>query len=77
MDVDRIVEDLENEGIKLARSTVYRHMVILRERDAMTAQPEEDTVVTIVERSTGVVRVLKSSATAESLAALIESTHKH
>ena len=73
LDVDKIVEELELEGIKVARSTLHRYLVGLRERDALCAQPMEDTVVTIVERSTGLVRVIKTSATAEALVTLIES----
>lgn len=70
--IDQIVEQLAAEGIQVARSTLHRHMVRLHARDAMTAHPEEDTVVTIVERSTGLVRVVKTSATAEALVAMIE-----
>lgn len=68
----KAVNELAAQGIKVARSTLHRYAVGLRERDAMTAYPEEGTVVTIVERSTGLVRVVKTSASAEALVALIE-----
>lgn len=73
LDLDGIVEELEEQGISLARSSVHRYLVDLRERDSMCAQPAEDTIVTIVERSTGVVRVIKTAATAEALVSLIEA----
>ena len=73
LDVNKIVEELQADGIKVPRSTLHRYLVGLRERDALCAQPMEDTVVTIVERSTGLVRVIKTSATAEALVTLIES----
>ena len=77
LDVDRIVAELEAEGIELARSTLHRYLVGLRERDALCAQPGEDTVITIVERSTGVVRVIKTSASADALVSLIEGQTKN
>ena len=76
LDVDKIVEELGAQGIDLARSTLHRYLVGLRERDSLCAQPLEDTVITIVERSTGVVRVIKTAATADALVALIEAKTK-
>lgn len=76
LDVDKIVAELEAEGIEIARSSLHRYLVGLRERDALCAQPLEDTVITIVERSTGVVRVIKTSATADALIRLIEGKTK-
>lgn len=76
VNVDKIVEELETQCIPLARSSLHRYLVGLRERDALSAQPQEDTVITIVERSTGVVRVIKTAATADALVSLIESKTK-
>ena len=43
----------------------------LREKDATLATPEEGTIVTIVERGSGEVRLVKTAASAEAIATLI------
>ncbi len=56
----------------VSRSALGRYVAGLRERDALHAQPEEGTLVTIVERSTGEVRIVKTCASGLAVAALIE-----
>ena len=57
--LDEIVTDLAGQGIAVGRSSPHRYVVKLREKDATLATPEEGTIVTIVERSSGEVRLVK------------------
>ncbi len=69
----QVQDQLEKDGLSVKKSTLHRYVVQLRERDALCARPEEDTIVTIVERSTGEVRVVKTAISAEAVAALLAS----
>ena len=74
IDLEQVRTKLQGSGITLSRSSLYRYAAKLRERDAMTATPDEGTVVTIVERPSGLVQVVKTSMPAEAVAALIQQT---
>ena len=69
--LDNILSDLEGQGIKVSRSSLHRYVFALKEKDINLASPEQGTIVTIVERATGEVRLVKSAASAESIATLI------
>ena len=71
MGLDDMVSALAAQGVSVNRSSLHRYMLNLREKDANLASPEEGTIVTIVERSTGQVRLVKSEASADSIATLI------
>jgi hypothetical protein len=71
MVLDDIVADLAAHGVTVGRSSLHRYMVKLREKDATLAAPEEGTIVTMVERATGEVRLVKSAASADAIATLI------
>lgn len=71
-DLDIIMDELSDLGVGgFSRSALHRYLCVLREKDALCAQPEDGTIVTIVERGTGEVRVVKTSASGEAVAALI------
>jgi hypothetical protein len=65
----RALKELGFEGIH--RSNLHCYIVKLKAQDALTANPNEGTVITIVERATGEVRVIKSSASAVAIASMI------
>lgn len=67
-----IAATLADQGITIPRSNLHRHLSALREKDALVASPDEGTIVTIVERGTGEVRVLKTTASGQAIAAMIE-----
>jgi hypothetical protein len=71
MGLDRMVADLAAQGLSVNRSSLQRYMSKLREKDANLATPEEGTIVTIVERASGEVRLVKSAASADAIATLI------
>lgn len=72
MNLDAILADIHEQGIEqLSRSALGRYIPQLRARDEMKVAPAEDTIVTIVERSTGEVRVVKTTASAAYVAAQI------
>ncbi|MBB2775044.1 UNVERIFIED_ORG: hypothetical protein HNP28_000315 [Comamonas terrigena] len=72
IDLDKVRAQLQGGGIIFTRSSLYRYAAKLRARDAMTATPEEGTVVTIVERPSGLVQVVKTSMPGNAVAALIQ-----
>jgi arginine repressor len=69
--LDDIVADLTEQGITVTRSALHRYLVKLREKDSTLATPEEGTIVTIVERGTGDVRTVKSSASGAAIQEMI------
>lgn len=71
MGLDDMVADLAAQGVSVNRSSLHRYMLKLREKDAKLATPEEGTIVTIVERATGQVRLVKTAASADAIATLI------
>lgn len=72
IDLDKVLVKLHERGIVLSRSALYRYATKLRARDVMTAAPNEGTVVTIVERPSGLVQVVKTSMPGEEVARLIQ-----
>lgn len=72
VNLDKMLEALTAKGLIISRSSLYRYVVDLRARDALTAHPDEGTIITVVERSTGQVRVVKTSMSADSVVALLE-----
>jgi hypothetical protein len=71
MGIDDMHTDLAAQGVSVTRSSLHRYMLKLRDKDATLATPEEGTIVTIVERATGEVRLVKSVASADAIATLI------
>lgn len=71
MGIEGMVADLKAQGLSVNRSSLHRYMLKLREKDSTLATPEEGTIVTIVERATGEVRLVKSKASADAIATLI------
>ncbi len=71
MGIDNMVADLAEQGVSVNRSSLQRYMQKLREKDASLATPEEGTIVTIVERASGQVRLVKTAASADAIATLI------
>lgn len=70
--VNLIAEDIKAAGIeKISRSAIGRYVARVRARDEQTAQPDQNTIVTVVQRSTGTVQVIKTSASAETVMAQI------
>jgi len=75
--IDQIMESVLLLKIpKLSRSALGRYTKRLREKEEMCAQPNEETIITIVERGTGEVRMIKSCASGQVLAAMIEKINK-
>lgn len=71
--LDLILSRLQEQGIPgLSRSGLHRNAGGLKERDAFIANPEHGTVVTIVERGTGEVRVVKTCASGVAITAMID-----
>ena len=73
LDLDAIVMTLKDMEVTLARSTLHRYVSQLRRKDSLCALPDEGTIVTLVERGTGEVRIVKTAASAVALAAMIEA----
>lgn len=71
--VDAMRAELDGLNITVSRSALHRFVLKLKHSDALCANPDEETIVTIVERSSGEVRVIKTSAKAEIVAAVISS----
>lgn len=70
--LDNILEDIKAQGLDfITRSTLGRYVPKLKAQDHLKADPSEDTIVTLVERSTGKVLVLKTGVAAELVAAKI------
>ena len=72
MILDAILADMRELGIQgVSRSTLGRYVPTLKAQDEMKAAPGEETVITIVERSSGEVRVIRTGVSAASVAAQI------
>ena len=70
--IDEILIAIKELGIDgMNRSSLHRHIVKLKARDSLNAQPSEGTIITIVERTTGEVRVIKTSASGVAITSLI------
>lgn len=73
VNLDLMMVDLQKRGIAgITRSALHRHVVRLKEADALCANPDQGTVITIMERGSGEVRVVKTSASALSIATMLE-----
>lgn len=73
MNLDAILEAILAAGVgEISRSALGRYVPTLKQGDSLKASPEEDTVITVVERRTGEVRVIRISAPADLVAAQIE-----
>lgn len=70
--LDRMLSDLRAQGVDgISRSALGRYVPRLKAEDSLRVSSNEDTIVTIVERSTGVVHIVKTSASASTVAARI------
>lgn len=73
MNLDSIMEAIGEFGISgVSRSALHRYLGGLKEKDALHAHPEEGTIITIVERGTGEVRIVKTCASGLAIATMIE-----
>ena len=68
-----MVVELAGRGIKLSKSGLHRYASKLREGDALHAGTPDATIVIIVERGTGAVTVLTTSASRDVVAGLVAS----
>ena len=57
--------------VDISRSALHRYLEKLYVSDSLQATQEEGTIVTIMERATGEVRVVKCSASAQLVADLV------
>jgi len=72
----KIVAHLAEDGIELSKSGLHRYAVQLRARDAQHAGTVDDTLVIIVERSTGATTSLTSSASRDAITGAVASLGK-
>ena len=71
--INEIVRVFEERGFpKISRSAIQRFLPGLDKKDALCANPNEGTIVMIVERGTGEVRTVKSSASGLAIEAMIK-----
>lgn len=71
--LDLMMASLQERGIKgISRSSLHRNGCQLKEADALCASTGKGTVVTNVERGSGEVRVMKTSALGLSIATMLE-----
>lgn len=71
--IDAVLEELQAVGIKISRSALGRYMKQLGERDGMLMDSSDATVVTIVDRASGNVMVLKTAVNWSALASYIQA----
>ncbi len=71
--LDGMLAELEKHGLAgiISRSALHRFLPELDKRDALRANPDEGTIITIVERGTGEVRTVKSSASGAAIEEMI------
>lgn len=70
--LNEIIFSLQERGFtQVSRSALQRFLIGLDEKDALCANPNEGTIVTIVERGTGEVRTVKCSASGLAIEAMI------
>ncbi|ART47586.1 MULTISPECIES: DUF3486 family protein [Acidovorax] len=62
---------IDSEDLDISRSAVHRMLSKLNARDQMLASAEEHTVVTVVDRITGEVVVIKTAVPASLIESLI------
>ncbi|MCY1557702.1 hypothetical protein D9M68_945740 [compost metagenome] len=73
MQIDVVREELKELGISISRSALGRYMKKLGELDGFLMGTNDATIVTIMERSTGHVAVVKSPFRADALLAHIQA----
>ncbi len=71
--IDAILEELQAADIKISRSALGRYMKQLGESDGMLMETNDATVVTIVDRASGNVMVLKTAVNWSALASYIRA----
>ncbi len=71
--LDKMQAELSKAGIRISRSALHRYVHKQRENDALAACGDEGTVVTIIERESGRVMVIKCAASADAIASLLAS----
>ncbi len=71
--LDWMMSDLKECGVTgFSRGALHRQVLRLKEADALCANPNEGTVVTIIERGSGSVRIIKTSASGLAVATILE-----
>lgn len=71
--LDEMMSALAERGFnQISRAGLHRFLSTLDDKDALCANPNEGTVVSIVERGTGEVRTVLSSASGLAIATLIK-----
>lgn len=75
--LDSMLAALCAQGIEgISRSALSRYVPRLKAEDSLKADTDEETIITIVERSTGAVRIIKTGASAATVAAQIEKLRR-
>ncbi|MBK6567961.1 hypothetical protein [Candidatus Aalborgicola defluviihabitans] len=70
--LDEMMFSLKELGFtQISRAALHRFLPELDKKDALCANPNEGTIVTIVERGTGEVRTVRSSASGLAIQTLI------
>ncbi|QDL55341.1 hypothetical protein [Rhodoferax aquaticus] len=68
-----IIANLRELGItEISKSALHRYLPTLDKKDSLCASPNEGTIVTIVERGTGEVITLASSASGRTIAEMVK-----
>lgn len=71
--IDGMVAELHDAGIKISRSAMHRYVRLLKSKDGQHTGTLNDTIVMVVERGTGTVTTLTTGATKAAIVAMIES----
>lgn len=71
--VDAILEELVESGINISRAGLHRYMQKLKKRDSLNFGSPNDTVIVVMQRSTGAVFNLTTTASVEVVVAMIEA----
>ena len=73
ININAIKAALEAEGIQISRAALHRYMQRLAKRDGLNFGSENDTVIVVMQRSTGAVVQLSTTATIEMVVSHIAS----
>lgn len=71
--LDAILEELTESGISVSRAGLHRYMQKLKKRDGLNFGSPNDTVIVVMQRSTGAVFNLTTTASVEVVVAMIEA----
>lgn len=71
--IDAINFELQEQGINVSRSALWRYMTKLQMADGFRMDSSDSTIVTIMERDTGHVVVVKTSVRPDALLAHIQA----